>query len=176
MVKMTNSAALPTAKVSAQPIEAGDEDFKPLTREEAQKLREASPSLSPWRVVAWQLVVGLVLAGVAWALTGRSNVAWSAFYGALAVVIPAALFVRGMGRGLLGGLAGRMAGGNPGGAVAGFAGFVFWEAVKILVTVAMLFAAPKVVASLSWLALVAGFVVTMKVVWVLLLFRLKAKP
>jgi ATP synthase protein I len=31
--------------------------------------------------------------------------------------------------------------------------------------VALLLAAPKVIADLSWLALVAGFVVTMKVYW-----------
>jgi ATP synthase protein I len=33
-------------------------------------------------------------------------------------------------------------------------------------TVALLLAAPKVVSPLNWLALVAGFVVTMKVYWV----------
>ncbi len=143
------------AKAPAQAIEADEEDFKPLTREEAQKLRDASPALSPWWVVAGQLVVGVVVACAAWALTGRQSVAWSALYGALAVVIPAALFVRG--------LTSKVSSMNPGAAVAGF--FV-WEMIKIALTVAMLFAAPRLIAQLSWLALLAGFVVTMKVYWV----------
>ena len=157
---MTNSAALPTAKVSAQPFEAGDEDFKPLTREEAQKLRETSPSLSPWRVVAWQLVVGLVLAGAAWAWTGRSNAAWSALYGALAVVIPAALFARG--------LMSQFSSMNA--VTAGF-GFFVWEAMKISVSVGMLFAAPRLVTDLDWLAMLISLMVTLKVYWLALLMR-----
>ena len=164
MVKMTNSAVLPTEKVSAQPFEAGDEDLKPLTREEAQKLREASPSLSPWRVVAWQLVVGFVLAGAAWAGTGRSNAAWSALYGALAVVIPAALFARG--------LMSQFSSMNA--VTAGF-GFFVWEAMKISVSVGMLFAAPRLVTDLDWLAMLISLMVTLKVYWVALLMRPERK-
>jgi ATP synthase protein I len=41
-----------------------------------------------------------------------------------------------------------------------------WELVKIALTVVILLAAPKLVPHLSWLALLAGFVVTMKVYWV----------
>lgn len=149
--------------------EEGDEGFTPLTREEAQKLSsqlsQANPLASPWRVLAVQSLAGCLVALLAWGLTGRAEAGWSALYGALSVVIPAALFARGMKRGLA-----------AGGAGAAMAGFFFWEAVKIALTVAMLFAAPRLVASLSWLALVAGFVVTMKVVWVLLLFRPKRRP
>ena len=50
--------------------------------------------------------------------------------------------------------------------VAAMLGFVIWESVKVVLTVAMLLAAPKLVSPISWLALVAGFVVTMKVYWV----------
>lgn len=149
--------------------EEGDEGFTPLTREEAQKLSsqlsKANPLASAWRVLAVQSLAGCLVALLAWGLTGRAEAGWSALYGALSVVIPAALFARGMKRGLA-----------AGGAGAAMAGFFFWEAVKIALTVAMLFAAPRLVASLSWLALVAGFVVTMKVVWVLLLFRPKRRP
>ena len=164
MVKMTNSAVLPAAKVSAQLSEAEDEDFKQLTREEAQKLREASPSLSPWRVVAWQLMVGLVLAGAAWAVTGRSNVVWSALYGALAVIIPAALFARG--------LMSQFSSMNA--VTAGF-GFFVWEAMKISVSVGMLFAAPRLVTDLNWLAMLISLMVTLKVYWLALLMRPKRK-
>lgn len=147
---------------------AGDEGFTPLTREEAQKLSlrlsKTNPLASVWRVLAVQCLAGCLVALLAWGLTGRAEAGWSALYGALSVVIPAALLARGMKRGLA-----------AGGAGAAMAGFFFWEAVKIVLTVAMLFAAPKLIASLSWLALVAGFVVTMKVVWVLLLFRPKRR-
>lgn len=164
MVKMTNSAVHPTVKAPAQEIETEDQDFKPLTREQAQKLREASPSLSPWWVVAGQLAVGVVVASAAWAVTGRRSVAWSALYGALAVVIPAALFVRGL----------RSQFSSMNAATAAF-GFFVWEAIKIAVSVGMLFAAPRLVADLDWLALLIGLVVTLKVYWVALLLRPKRK-
>jgi ATP synthase protein I len=81
--------------------------------------------------------------------------AMSAGYGALAVVLPAAVLVRGMGR---------QRGATQAGAV--LMGFVVWESAKVALTVAMLVLAPRLVVSLSWLALVVGFVVTMKVYWV----------
>ena len=153
---------------------AENESFKPLTREEALKLslrlKKNNPFLSVWRVLAGQCLVGCLVAAIAWFLTGRIEAGWSALYGALSVIIPAALFARGMGRRLTGGVNGQAASANPGAAMAGF---FFWEAIKIALTVAMLFAAPKLIASLSWLALVAGFVVTIKVVWVFMLIRPK---
>ena len=165
MVKMAESAEHGTVKkVSIQSVEAGDEDFKPLTRQEAQKLREASPQLSPWWVVAGQLVVGVVLACAAWALTGKQNVAWSVFYGALVVVIPGALFARG--------LASKLWSINPGAAVAGF---FLWEMVKIATSVGMLFAAPQLVAELDWLAMLVGLMIVLQVYWVALLVRPKLK-
>ncbi len=45
------------------------------------------------------------------------------------------------------------------------AGLFVWELVKVVLTVVLLAAAPKVISELSWLALLAGFVVTMKVYW-----------
>jgi ATP synthase protein I len=75
-----------------------DEDapFEPLTADQARRLREQNPPVSPWWVIAGQGVVGLVTALAAWGLTGRQNVGWSAAYGAMAVVIPAAIFARGL--------------------------------------------------------------------------------
>ena len=37
-------------------------------------------------MLAWQLLVGVLVAGAAWGLTGKFSVGWSALYGALAVV------------------------------------------------------------------------------------------
>ena len=138
---------------------ANEENFKPLTREEAESLRRVIPTLSLWAVVLAQLVVGCAMVAMAWLFTGRLAVVWSVGYGALAVVLPAALFARGLTR-----QKSRLQGS------AALAGFVVWEMVKIALTVAMLLLAPRLIVDLSWLALVAGFVVTMKVYWAAMWF------
>ena len=166
MHKMTTSAAIPVTRAATPKVDVEDdvrdEGFKPLTREEAQKLREANPSVSPWAILLVQLLVGVLVACAAWAVTGRLNAGWSAFYGALAVVIPAALFARG--------LTGKLSSMNAGAAVFGF---FLWEAVKIAASVGMLFAAPQLVAELDWLAMLIGLIVTLQVYWVALLMRPK---
>lgn len=136
--------------------EAGfeEENFKPLTAEQAQVFRNAHPQLGLWRIVLGQVLVGILVAGMAWGVSGQSGVAWSAAYGALAVIIPSSLFARGLSR----------LRGSPSGAA--MAAFFVWELVKVVLTVAMLFAAPRLVAQLSWWALLAGFVVTLKAYWV----------
>ena len=131
--------------------------FEPLTAEQAQALRKQLPLLSVWRVVLAQVLVGLLLAVVVWWVTARMSAVYSAVYGALAVIVPAALFARG--------LTSRVASVNVGAAVFGF---FLWEMVKIGLTVAMLFAAPRLVSDLSWPAMLVGLVVTMKVYWVVL--------
>lgn len=137
---------------------------RPLSAEEARQLRERNPSVSPWWVVAVQAGVGLVVALVAWVLTGKQSVGWSAAYGALSVVVPAAVFARG--------ITGRFSSLNAGTAAVGF---LLWEMVKLALTFAMLVAAPKLVAGLSWPALLVGLVLAMKVYWVALAFRPKAR-
>ena len=139
-------------------------DFKRLTSQEAQALRLAEPALSPWWVVGLQCVAGLAVALVAWGVSGKASVAWSAGYGALAVIIPAALFARG--------LMSRFSSINA--ATAGF-GFFLWDAVKIAVSIAMIAVAPRLIADLSWLALLAGLFVTLKMYWLALLKRPKPK-
>lgn len=138
--------------------EAEDPEFKPLTAQQAQEWRRRQPLLSVWRIVAFQALAGVLVALLAWWLTGRAQVAWSAGYGALSVVLPAALFARGMAR-------------KRSSAGAAMVGLFGWELVKIVLTVAMLAAAPRLVPGLSWLALLAGMVVTMKTYWVALLAR-----
>jgi ATP synthase protein I len=152
-----NIAPLPEDMEEASPIQ-------PLSAEEARKLREQNPPVSPWWVVAGQVGVGLVAALAAWALTGKQNVGWSVAYGALAVAIPAAVFARG--------LTGRFASLNAGTAAVGF---LLWEMVKVALTLAMLVAAPRLVAGLSWPALLIGLVLAMKVYWVALAFAPRPK-
>lgn len=146
-------APLPETSEDEQP------PVKPLSAEEARKLREQQPPVSPWWVVGGQVVVGLAAALVAWAITGKASVGWSAGYGALAVVIPAAVMARGM--------TSRFSSLNAG--TAAF-GFLLWEMVKIALTVAMMMAAPRLVSGLSWPALLVGLVLAMKVYWIALAF------
>ena len=141
-----------------------ESDFSPLTPEQAQRLVAQNPSLSVWWVLSAQMVVGVVAAIVAGVLTGQGASAWSAFYGCLAVVIPGALFARGL----------RSQFSSISAVTAGF-GFFVWEAVKIGVSVAMLAAAPRLVADLDWLAMLIGLIVTLKVYWLALLVRRKRK-
>lgn len=143
-------------KIVAPLAETTEDDLpvRRLTADEARRLRERNPQLSPWRVILAQMALGLAVALIAWAWSGKLSVGWSAGYGALAVVIPAAIFVRG--------LTGRFSSLN---AVSAAVGFMLWEMVKIALTVAMLFAAPRLVADLSWPAMLVGLVVTMQAYW-----------
>ena len=148
-------------KAAYDAYESNDiEDFKPLTAEEVQKLRLQQPLLSVWRVVLAQAVVGLAVAALTWLFTGRVSAAWSAAYGGLAVVVPAALFARG--------LTSKATTVNSGTAVFGF---LLWELVKIGLTIAMLYAAVWLVKDLSWPAMLVGLVITMKVYWVVFAWR-----
>jgi len=139
----------------AEKFEAEEASFKPLTRMEAERIRAANPPASMMRVLGVQVLTSVVVACLARVLTGQDAMGWSALYGGLAVWVPAALFARGLQR--------QKATGHAGSALMGF--FV-WELVKIVLTVALLLAAPGLIPELNWLALLAGFVVTMKVYWV----------
>lgn len=141
-------------------IEAEESDFNPLTAEEADQWRRRNPPISVWKVVIGQVLAGVVVALVAWAVTGRASVGWSAAYGALAVVVPAALFARGVLR--------HKVSVNARAAMVGFFG---WEIAKIALTVSLLAVAPRLVPGLSWIALLVGMVITMKTYWVALLVR-----
>ena len=140
--------------------EAEDEEpeFKPLTPEEALEWRKRHPAQSVWRLILAQLLVGVLVTLLAWAFTQDGDAAKSAAWGALCVVVPAALFARGLSR------ARRTAGGM-------LVGFFVWEMAKIVLTVAMLGAALRWLQPLNWIALLAGMVATMKTYWFVLLMR-----
>jgi ATP synthase protein I len=139
-------------------------DSKPLTAEEAALLRPKIVGFSPWHVIGVQALVGLLVVLATWLISGWGTWGKSAGYGVLAVLVPAMLFARGLTRQQ------RVA--APGAALAGM--FV-WEFVKIILTLVMLFAAPRVVADLNWLALLAGFVVTMKASWLAMFWQHRRK-
>ena len=142
-------------------LKAELENFKPLTQQEADNIRRGIQPVSMAQVLVVQAVTGILVAMISWVVTGRQVAGWSAFYGALAVIVPAGLFARGLSR--------QRSVLNAGSALVGF--FV-WELVKIGTTVAMLLVAPRLIPQLSWLALLAGFVVTMKVYWLATWFQL----
>jgi ATP synthase protein I len=139
-------------------IDERDTAIRTLTPAEAKLVRDANPSVSPWRVVGVQAVAGAVCAVLAWLFTQQGSAAWSALYGAAATVLPSALLARGMTRGTR----------NP---VAAAAGFMFWEMLKIGVAIAMLVIAARVVPHLSWPVLLVTMVVCIKVNWFALLWR-----
>jgi ATP synthase protein I len=132
-----------------------------LTAQQAQelcvRLSKTGSVISPWQIIVGQLLAGVVFALLAWLMTGKSSVAVSVAYGALAVVIPAAVFARG--------LLSQFSSLNA--LTAGF-GFFVWEMIKIVATMVLIAVAPKLVADLDWLAMLIGLIVTMKVVFVLL--------
>ncbi|WP_374407994.1 ATP synthase subunit I [Hydrogenophaga sp.] len=137
---------------------AQEPEFKPLTREEAERWRASQPELSPWRVVRVQWLVGLSLAALVGLVTRQAPIAWSLLYGAAATALPTALMAWGL-------TSSRLARQLAGRVETVFMNFVLWEGVKILLTVILLWIAPRIVPNLNWLALVAGLVVVLKVYW-----------
>lgn len=135
-----------------------DPEFKPLDREEAVRWRAAQPGLSAWRIVMVQLLVGMAAGALGWVFTRQVSVVLSVLYGAASVVVPTALMAWGM-------TASALSRRSSGHVVSMFMSFVLWEGVKILLSVAMLWSAPRVVPDLNWLALLVGLVVVIKVYW-----------
>ena len=154
-------ATIAPAEWQDSDLDDGVDDFVPLTPEQVAAVKAANPVSTPGWVIAGQALVGCVIVGLAWLLFG-GLVAKSVLCGVLAVVVPAALFVRS--------LTSKFSKSSPGSAVISF--FV-WELVKIFVTLGMLFAAHRWVADLSWLAMLAGLAITLKVYWLALAFRRK---
>jgi ATP synthase protein I len=133
--------------------------FQPLTREEAQALRAKQPLLNPWRVIGVQAAVGVMMTLLVAAFAGEKNWAWSVLYGAATVVVPGALMARGMTSPLS-----KLSLG------ASLVSVSLWEMVKMVVSVAMLMLAPKIVPHLSWPALLVGLLLCMKVYVVAMLW------
>ena len=140
-------------------INASDADFKPWSAEQAREWRAAHPPVSPWPVVGWQAVAGLavVLVALVWS-GGMTAVTYSVAYGVFAAWVPAVLFARMVARRMR-----RQA--SPHGALMAL---MVGEGIKVALTVALLLSAPKILAQVHWLALLAGFVVTIKAAWVAL--------
>jgi len=152
MTDIASTSQAPSDKLKASATDDVTElEFKPLTAEEA---RLKNPALMPWRIIGLQALVGVLMVLLTWLLTDERRLAASVAWGVVAVVIPAMVFVRALSR--------QMQVAQP---KVALVGLFAWELVKIVLTVALLLAAPKLISDLSWLALVASFVVTIKVYW-----------
>ena len=160
-----------STSVSGQRSEPGLEDsaeeaFHTLTAEEAQAWRQNQPKLSVWWVLVAQLLTALVLATAVFLWYGRWSLFVSLIYGALSVVVPAALFARGLK--------------SPAASVNAFTAtlsFAVWQGVMRALTVLLMVLAPRLIEDLSWPALLAGLIVTMKVYWLALIWgKSPAKP
>jgi ATP synthase protein I len=136
--------------------ERSDQEFqKPLTRREVQALKEKLGGVSLevflLNVLMWQVLVGIAIAVLAGMATGSVLTTYSAFYGAMCVVLPSALIARTVIRrskpDVLQHSGGKLVG----------------------LFVCLLLAAPVVLGSPQWIALVVGFVATLKVYWVVAL-------
>jgi ATP synthase protein I len=156
----SDAATQPAADAWSDEAEA--DDFKPLTRQEAQQWRARQPAMSVWRVVGWQLALTVLAGLLGGVFTQQWSVAWSVAYGGLCIALPTALMAYGL---TASPLSRALAVVFPGMARLSLAGVVFWEGVKVLLALVMLWLAPQVVPDLSWLGLVAGLVVVLKAYW-----------
>jgi len=154
-------APLDSKKLSTTDAEdaSREEEFQPWSAEQAQAWRQSQPVFSVWRVLAAQMLVAVLLAGVfaVWLKSRAVGLSW--MYGALTVILPAALFARG--------LTSRAASLN---AMTAAMSFAVWQGVKWVLAVLLLVLAPRVLPELSWPALLAGLIVTMKVYWLALIW------
>ena len=76
--------------------DSAEEEFHTFSAEEAQAWRQNQPKLSVWWVLVAQLLTALVLAIAVFLWFGQWSLFVSLIYGALSVVLPAALFARGL--------------------------------------------------------------------------------
>jgi len=166
MVKIASSQNNPQVKEGA--VEVSDDEFKTLSAEEAAAWRLSHPQTSPWHVLLLQIGIGALMVLLTGLFSREFHLAASVAWGCASAVIPAVVFIRALSR--------QMRQIQP---KAVLVGLFFWELVKIILTVALLLVAPKVISNLSWLALVAGFVVTIKVYWLAMALgymQRKSKP
>ena len=148
--------------------DAWDDEIEPpvrrLSRAEAADLAARQPAISPWRVVAYQVLVGLAIAALVQLVTGDVLLMASALYGAAVVAVPGALMARGA--------TSRLGTISP---LTSTVSIMGWATVKIVVSVVMLALASRIVPGLHWPVMLATLVVCMQTYAFALLWRGRAK-
>lgn len=143
--------------------EGADGAFKPLSLDEARAWR--ARHAQPWvrRVLVAQTLLALLAVALAALAQGllwpaRTGLVASVAWGGACALLPSLV----MAWGLSGGLRARLRPPSAGEPRQALARWLAWEGVKVLLALAMLAAAPRVVADLDWLGLLAGLVVVLK--------------
>lgn len=137
----------------------------PLSASEAQSWRTQHPQITVPRALLTPAATGVAVAALAWLLFG-AHAGLSAAYGALAAILPAAIVAKGT-----------LRWGAPGATPnAALTGLLKWEGLKIVLTVAILVAAPRVLEVINWPALLIGLALTIKMYWVGLISARRVKP
>ena len=150
----------------------GDRAAQPWSAEQANAWRARTHAMSPWLPVAMQGLVALLLLACSmvpdWSKSTRLSLVW----GVLSGLLPSLLCVAGyrittwMLRGLPYGTQ----------AVLGLASIFCWELVKLLLSVALLILAGRMVLNLHWLTMLLAFVVVVKAYWLAFLWDRLRKP
>jgi ATP synthase protein I len=135
-----------------------------LSRAEAADLIARQPAISPWRVVLFQVLVGLAIAALVQLATGEGLLTASALYGAAVVAVPGALMARGA--------TSRLGMISP---LTSTVNIMGWATVKIVVSVVMLALAPRIVPGLHWPVMLVTLVVCLQTYPFALLWRGRAK-
>ncbi len=139
--------------------ESPEKPLRRLTPADVQALLAADPPLSPWRVVACQVAFAAVAGFVVWLMAGPVAAA-SAVYGAAVVAVPGALMARGA--------TSRLSALSP---VVSAVSMMGWATVKLVVSVAMLVLAARIVPGLVWPVMLVSMVLCMQTYWFALLWR-----
>lgn len=155
-VQVTSLNAEPLAGAARGGWDSVEPELAPWTAGQVQQWRRGKQKLDVRRLFLWQLAFGVLTAVICGVLAGQSS-AWSAAYGAVCVLLPGALFARGVLR--------------PAPVGVAVVNFFVWEAVKLALTLALLALAPKLITGLVWPALLAGLIVTMKASWLAMMLR-----
>jgi ATP synthase protein I len=149
--------------------EPEEEVYQVLSKAEMAALQKSNalkhPPLSPWRILAAQVVV-TVLSMVVWSVFGEpvgvSLYTQSAFLGGLISVLPSALFLIRLE------LAKKTQKLNPGNYLAAL---VSGEFIKIVVTLMLFLGIAYLIPGVLWVPLLVTYVLALKCVWLAWLWR-----
>lgn len=136
--------------------ESGDDEFKPLSREQARQWRQAHPQVSALAVLLGQTRAMAAVALLAWLASGNWRWAAELAYGAAAIVMPSALMLWALLRG---------ARRSDGQARSALTDFFLWEGVKLVLSIGMMALTPVWFDRPSWLALLVGVLLALKAHW-----------
>lgn len=139
----------------------GNRDEQPWSAEQANAWRAKTHAMSPWLPAAMQAVVAVLLLAGSLVLDLERNIRLSVMWGVFSSLLPSLLCVSGYR------ITVWMLKDLPHGAqtLLGFASILCWELVKLLLSVALLIVASRIVLNVHWLAMLLAFVVVVKAYW-----------